>query len=62
MSLPRLLTTAAIARMSLTTPVLVSLWVTKTFSMDGFSASSRSMSSGSRASPQGIARRTTSAP
>ena len=61
-SLPRPLTTAAIAGMSLVTPVEVSLWVTNTFSTAGFSASSRSTSSGSMASPSGILSRSASTP
>ncbi len=61
-SLPRPLTTAAIGGMSLVTPVDVSLWVTKTFSIVGFSARRRSTSSGSIASPSGILSRTTSTP
>ncbi len=61
-SLPRPLTTAAIAGMSLNTPVLVSLWVTKTVVMPGCSARIRSTSSGSTGSPALTLSRMTSAP
>ncbi len=61
-SLPRPLTTAAIAGRSLVTPVLVSLWVTKTVVTSGCSARMRSTSSGSIGSPGPTRNRSTSAP